>query len=211
MKKYLKKLLNINLIAYCIMDNHAHILIYVEDIKQMEKFMRMLNTAYAIAYNLAEEREGYVFVNRYHSQIIESGNHLIACIKYILENPVKAGIVNLPEEYKYSSYNPIFNGETNFILEKNWLYKEVKEEYKFIDESIEKSINNKEDIEEMINEFCVNHDTSISKIKNSNTLIIELKRHLNSKYRVSNKNISAILGIGKNRITEIEKSEAQIK
>ena len=101
----------IQLISYCVMDNHAHILMYMEDIKILEKFMKKLNTAYAIFYNSKEERKGYVFATRYYSQIIKNERHLLQCIHYIHKNPVNAGIVSIPENYKYSSCNAIMNGK----------------------------------------------------------------------------------------------------
>ena len=129
------------------MDNHAHILIYSEKINELSNFMKKLNIAYATYYNEKEERTGYVFGSRYYTQVIENEIHLLACIKYIHENPVKAGIVNEPSEYQ----------------------------------------------------------TSLNEIKKSNYLILKFKEYLNKKYKVSNKNICAILGIGKNRISWIEK------
>ena len=103
LKKYLNEIKEVKILAYCVMDNHAHILIYTKEINKLSNFMKKLNTTYAIYYNENEKRQGYVFGSRYYTQIIENGAHLLACIKYIHENPVKAGISNTLSEYKYSS------------------------------------------------------------------------------------------------------------
>ena len=104
----IKESADINLIAYCIMDNHAHFLIYAEQINKVEKLMRKVNTSYAIFYNFHEEREGYVFSSRYHSQLIENEIHLLACINYIHNNPVEAGLTDRMKKYKYSFYRLFF-------------------------------------------------------------------------------------------------------
>lgn len=102
--KNLKKF-DIKLISYCIMNNHAHILIYTENIEEMSKYMKSVNLSYAKYYNRNENRVGIVFRNRYESEPILTSKHLLNCIGYIHNNPVKAKIVETVKEYKYSSYN----------------------------------------------------------------------------------------------------------
>lgn len=96
---------NITLLAYCIMDNHAHLLIYTNEIYEMSKYMRLINSKFARDYNRATNRVGYVFRDRFNSQYIDNKEYLLKCIRYIHMNPVKANIVEKPEEYKFSSYN----------------------------------------------------------------------------------------------------------
>ena len=100
---------NITLIAYCMMNNHAHFLIYVEDVKDLGKFMQKNNLKFAQIYNKKEGRTGVLFRNRYQTEPIYDIKYIINCIKYIHENPVKAGIVNRCDQYKYSSYNDYKN------------------------------------------------------------------------------------------------------
>lgn len=78
-------------------------------------------------------------------------------------------------------------------------------EYHFIykDEILEKI--KRKSVEILIQKFCNKYNTSITKIRKSNSLILEFKNYLKVKYKISNKNICAILGIGKNRILVIEK------
>lgn len=109
MKTYLKNF-NIKLVAYCIMNNHAHILIYTEDLNEMSKYMKSINTSFAMYYNKQKKRVGIVFRNRYESEPIYNRSHLINCISYIHNNPVKAGIIRFPRQYKYSSYTDYITG-----------------------------------------------------------------------------------------------------
>lgn len=95
---------NFTTISYCIMNNHAHFLIYVEDIKEVEKFMHRCNLLYAQLYNKENQRVGVLFRNRYQAEPIYDRKYLINCIKYIHDNPVKAKMVEKCEDYKYSSY-----------------------------------------------------------------------------------------------------------
>jgi len=110
-KKYIKLLFDnskkyeIRIVAYCIMNNHAHMLLYTESIEDMSGYMKSVNTSYAKYYNRNENRVGIVFRNRYKSEPIFDEEYLLNCISYIHNNPVKAKIVRELNEYKYSSYN----------------------------------------------------------------------------------------------------------
>lgn len=93
------------IIAYCMMNNHAHFLVYTEDIEEFGRFMQKTNLIYAQMYNKEEKRCGVLFRNRYQTEPIYNINYLINCINYIHNNPVKAKMVEKCEDYKYSSYN----------------------------------------------------------------------------------------------------------
>lgn len=61
----------IKLIAYTIMDNHAHICIYFENIQNVSKFMHKVNSLFASYYNFIQKRVGYLFRNRYYTQEVQ--------------------------------------------------------------------------------------------------------------------------------------------
>lgn len=92
------------IIAYCIMNNHAHLLLYCKNIESMSAFMKSVNTSYAMFYNKLLNRVGYVFRDRFVSEPINTISYLLNCIAYIHNNPVKANMVTSVEEYLYSSY-----------------------------------------------------------------------------------------------------------
>lgn len=79
------------------------------------------------------------------------------------------------------------------------------DEYEFIEAENHENKLKSSSVEEIIEKFCQENQTSLNEVKKSNYLILKFKEYLNRKYRVSNKNICAILGIGKNRISLIEK------
>ena len=105
---------DITILSYCIMNNHAHFLIYSANIENLSKFMQRINTSYSKYYNKENNRVGYVFRDRYYTQEILDKNQLYNCMRYIHNNPVKAGIVKNFSEYKYSSYNE-FTGDGKII------------------------------------------------------------------------------------------------
>lgn len=81
----------IKVIAYCLMENHVHLLIK-DNIGDLSKFMQSLNTRYAIYFNLKYCRMGPLFQDRFKSEIINDDRRLLAAYRYILNNPYKAGI-----------------------------------------------------------------------------------------------------------------------
>lgn len=96
---------NIHVLAYCIMNNHAHILVHVPNYTALSKMMLQLGTTYGIYYSKVRRNVGHVFRDRFKSEAISTLSYLKNCIKYIHENPVKAHIVDKPNAYRYSSYN----------------------------------------------------------------------------------------------------------
>ena len=73
----------LTIMAYCMMNNHAHFLIYVEDTKELGKFMHKCNLQYAQIYNREKNRVGVLFRNRFQTEPIYNQKYLINCIKYI--------------------------------------------------------------------------------------------------------------------------------
>lgn len=103
--------------AYCIMSNHAHLIIKAE-VEELSMFMARVLADYAEYYNYKHDRNGHVFQNRFKSECIESESYYWACLRYIHLNPVKARITADILKYKYSSIQE-FCTETFSIIHKN--------------------------------------------------------------------------------------------
>ena len=92
------------LYAYCIMNNHVHFLIKTGDETLGEIFKR-IGCRFVPWYNRKYDRVGHLFQNRYKSEPVETDSYFKAVIRYIIQNPLKAGLENAPGKYQWSSYN----------------------------------------------------------------------------------------------------------
>jgi REP element-mobilizing transposase RayT len=90
--------------AYCLMDNHYHILIETP-LGNLSKIMQHINSAYTTYFNLKRERSGHLFQGRYRSILVEVDEYAKELSRYIHLNPVRAKMVKTPEEYQWSSYS----------------------------------------------------------------------------------------------------------
>ena len=95
------------LYAYCLINNHIHLLIK-ENQTELSQVMKKIGTSYAYYFNWRHGRNGHLFQDRYKSEAVENDKYLYVVIRYIHQNPVKAGISNM-EEYQWSSYNHYIN------------------------------------------------------------------------------------------------------
>lgn len=92
----------IKILAYCLMGNHVHLLVHDKNFCA-STFMKKLGVSYAHYFNKKYEHVGHLFQDRYKNENIIDDEHLLAVFRYILNNPVKAGICKA-EKYNWSSY-----------------------------------------------------------------------------------------------------------
>lgn len=90
--------------AYCLMGNHIHLLLK-EEKEDLSSFMRKIAGQYAYWYNRKYQRCGHLFQDRFRSEPVEDDPYFITVLKYIHQNPVKAGICREASGYPFSSYN----------------------------------------------------------------------------------------------------------
>ena len=215
MYKYIEKY-NIKIIAYCIMSNHAHLLIYVERINELSEYMRAVNTSYAMYYNRILKRVGFVFRNRYQVEPRYNETYLMNCIHYIHDNPIKAHICSIMEQYKYSSYyeykfskGKIIKKSLERFKEINMLYmdnifEEKEIDYTYLDYEDNKDILNKE---EVIENFLKSKNMEKNKIKMDSTFLQEIANELNKKCGLTHKEIANEFGVSRVKITRLIKKE----
>ena len=190
---------NISILCYCIMNNHVHIIIHSDEITNMSKYMKNVNTAFAYYYNKINNRVGYVFRDRFKSQAIKDEWYLYNCIVYIHNNPVKANITKLPSEYKYSSYNDfvrkkgivtsktiklIFGGEHDYI-----------KMFEFIHYGMGDGIDVEEKIKIKYNHIVDKSDKNVLRKE-----CVKLKE-----LGISNRKIAKIIGIDRNKVDRLLK------
>ena len=90
--------------AWVIMDNHFHLLATPETGDGLPMMMQAVGRAYVRYFNLRHGRSGTLWEGRYRSTLIESERYLLACMVYIDLNPVRAGMVAQPADYRWSSH-----------------------------------------------------------------------------------------------------------
>jgi putative transposase len=89
--------------AYCLMDNHYHLLIETPD-GNLSEGMRQINGIYTQKYNWRHQKTGHVFQGRYKAILVDKESYLLELCRYVVLNPVRANIVARPEKWKWSSY-----------------------------------------------------------------------------------------------------------
>jgi len=89
--------------AYCLMNNHYHLVIETPD-GNLSRGMRQLNGIYTQKFNKKYDRVGHLFQGRYKAILIEKDSHLLEVCRYVVLNPVRAGLVRKPEQWQWSSY-----------------------------------------------------------------------------------------------------------
>jgi putative transposase len=91
------------ILAYCLMPNHLHLVVDAE-VEQLSLAMQRVNGRYAQRFNRVHGFRGHLFQGRFHSEPIRTEAHLPGSIRYVLLNPVRAGLCERPEQWRWSSY-----------------------------------------------------------------------------------------------------------
>ena len=107
--KYLKKAqekTEFNIYAYCLMTNHVHLLLKTEE--PVGDIIKRVTVGYAQYHNIKNGRTGHLFQNRFKSEVVETDKYFLTVLRYINQNPIKAGLVQDMKQYKWSSYPKYF-------------------------------------------------------------------------------------------------------
>ena len=116
------------LMAYCLMGNHLHLLIR-EEKEELEQIFKRMGASYVYWYNHKYNRTGHLFQDRFRSEPVDDDGYYLTVLRYIHQNPVKAGLCKNAGDYKWSSCNDYIHGfgitDTEFGLS---LFSEEKEE-----------------------------------------------------------------------------------
>jgi putative transposase len=99
----------VSLLGYCITSNHTHLLLVAQDSEaDISRFMQSLEGDFAQAYNLRKKtRSGAFWGDRYHAVMVDTGEYLWRCLKYIDLNMVRAGKVTHPHDWQWCGYHEL--------------------------------------------------------------------------------------------------------
>lgn len=113
-----KQTLSVRVYAYCLMTNHVHLILAPgPDPTTMGRLMKRLAGRQTRYVNRLEGRTGSLWEGRYKSSPIETERYLLACCRYVELNPVRAGLLEWPEEYPWSSYRQKLGMENSWVDE----------------------------------------------------------------------------------------------
>ena len=106
----------VDILAYCLMTNHIHLLVKPRQSASLAKTMQGLNLKYTQFINHQYHRTGRIWAGRFYSCIIDAENYLWAVARYIEQNPLRAKMVRRAEDYPYSSAPAHILGQADEVL-----------------------------------------------------------------------------------------------
>ena len=114
-----KAISEFKLFAYCLMGNHIHLLIK-EDSETLEQIFKRICGRFVYWYNIKYRRVGHLFQDRFKSEPVDSEKYFFTVLRYIHQNPLKAGMCKQVEDYAYSSYSEYIGAndlvDTDYVL-----------------------------------------------------------------------------------------------
>ncbi len=108
--------------GYVLMPNHFHLIIERMN-DPLSSVMKSLLSRYAKYYNTMYSKKGHVFHGRYYSVLCQKEEYLNELVRYIHLNPVRTGLANIPEEWKWSSYKVLLGNETCLLMDTDTVLK----------------------------------------------------------------------------------------
>ncbi|MDB6145130.1 MAG: transposase [Pseudomonas sp.] len=108
----LKETFGVKVFAYCLMTNHVHLLLSPDTPSGLGQLMKALAGRMTRYRNKLDGRSGTLWESRYKSSVVQADRYLLACSRYIELNPVRAGMVEHPQDYLWSSFGLRFADDT---------------------------------------------------------------------------------------------------
>lgn len=102
--------------AYVLMPNHVHLLLTTRRKGDLSRAMQVLGRRYVRYVNRCHDRTGTLWDGRFRSTVVEGGEYLLTCQRHIELNPVRTGLVRLPDSYTFSSFRYYAAGESDELL-----------------------------------------------------------------------------------------------
>ncbi|RSK28769.1 transposase [Bacillus sp. HMF5848] len=210
-----KRRTDLKVFAWCLMNNHAHLLIK-EGHESISATMKRVGVSYVSYYNEKYETTGHLFQDRFRSENVETRGYLLTVTRYIHQNPVKAGMVKKPDDWEWSSCAEYY-GEITYprgLLDQSYILELFSpdhavgmREFKVFNEAF----NSDECLEERVEKRRLSDDEARTQIKKllCNLKIAQVKslpkkqrdeilREMKSIDRISQRQAARILGISPN-------------
>ena len=108
--------------AYALMTNHVHLLVTPASEDGLSRLMRYLGSRYVQYVNFVYKRRGTLWEGRFRSSLTQSEDYVLACYRYIELNPVRANMVEQPQDYRWTSYAHHALGQPDDLIDDHPLY-----------------------------------------------------------------------------------------
>jgi putative transposase len=115
--------------AYCLMPNHVHLILVPQTKEGLSLAIGEAHRRYTRRINFREDWRGHLWQGRF-SSFIMGDSHLLACVRYVELNPVRAGLVKAPENWPWSSAGPHINGRDDILVKTGPLQQLIKKDWK---------------------------------------------------------------------------------
>jgi putative transposase len=96
----------VGLVAYCLMPNHWHLVLFPREDAALSAYVQWLSSAHARYVNTSRSLVGHVYERRFRSVVVREERHLVTLLHYVESNPVRAGLVRRAENWRWSSVAP---------------------------------------------------------------------------------------------------------
>ena len=101
---------------YVLMHTHVHLIIDIVNNFTIDRVMRSVNQVFSFQYNRRKNRSGHLWMQPYKSSVINSEAYAFCCMRYLDRNPIRAGIVDHPADWRWGGYNYYAQGKANPII-----------------------------------------------------------------------------------------------
>lgn len=106
----------VDIFHYCLMNNHVHMIVWLQQESRLARFMKQLQLKYFNYYKVCYGYTGHLWQGRFKSNLIDTDSYLLQCGKYIELNPVRAQMTAAPEAYRFSSYRYYAYGTPDSVV-----------------------------------------------------------------------------------------------
>ncbi len=209
--------------AYCVMNNHVHLVINSKS-HYLAAIMKSIAVRFAAFYNWKQGRVGHVFQDRFKSEPIADDSYLLAAVRYIHNNPVKASIAGNPADYRWSSYSEylqptgrewldtqfvlnIFNDNRIMALKEFERFSSQEDNAAFIDITEDvKAVRTVEEGRSYLSEYLQDRyqEIDVEQINTNKQMQTEIIRHLRTDTGLSQRVIASLLGIKKGVVERVK-------
>lgn len=211
----------ISTLAWCVMSNHVHLLLKA-DLPQLSKAIKVITLKFAAKYNAFNGRSGPVFGDRFRSECIEDDAYLLGALRYIHQNPVKAGIVSEPSAYAWSSYTEylsdvrylheeqrsfalgMIGGEQRFVK-----FHAVLEDAEYLEMREDVQAERRDRALRLVEDYCTAKGVdSARQLLSYRGVFVELCAHLTGAGKLTLRQTAEVLGVSHRKVFDALQSDA---